>query len=57
VRVRILRDRRFYPFAHRRWSVHYTPGLECSVKRAWGVILVAAGDAVEIDPPPRQPKA
>ena len=53
MRVRILRERRFTPPEERRMSVHYTPGLECTVRRAWGEHLVAAGDAVEIEPPPR----
>jgi len=39
-----------------RVTVHYLAGLELTVKRAWGVALVAAGDAVEIPPKPRQPK-
>jgi hypothetical protein len=56
MRVLILRDRRFIPPGLRRMSVHYTPGLECTVKRAWGALLVAAGDAVEIEPPPRSPR-
>jgi hypothetical protein len=54
VRVRILRDRRFAPPEYRgRVSVHYTAGLELTVKRAWGAALVAAGDALELEPPPR----
>ena len=53
MRVRILRERRFIPPEERRMSVHFTPGLECTVRRAWGERLVAAGDAVEIEPPRR----
>ena len=45
------------PPEHRnRVTVHYTPGLELTVKRAWGAALVANGDAVEIPAPKRQPK-
>jgi hypothetical protein len=53
MRVRILRERRLVPPGLRRISVHYLPGMEVTVKRAWGDVLVASGDAVEIDPPPR----
>jgi len=53
MRVRILRDRRFVPPGLHRFSVHYTPGLEVTVRRSWGALLVAAGDAIEIEPPGR----
>jgi len=53
MRVLILRDRRFTPPGLHRMSVHYTPGLQCTVRRSWGALLVAAGDAVEIEPPSR----
>jgi hypothetical protein len=56
MRVRIVRERRFTPPGLHRMSVHYTPGLECTVKRTWGAILVAAGDAIEIEPPRRDPR-
>ena len=51
MRVRILRERRFIPPNERRISVHYTEGLETTVKREWGELLVANGDAEEIDAP------
>lgn len=53
MRVCILRDRRFVPPGLHRISVHYLPGMELTVRRAWGDLLVAAGDAIEIDPPAR----
>lgn len=52
MRVRILRDRIFTP-EDRRTSVAYKAGMELTVKREWGDILVADGDAEEIAPPTR----
>jgi len=54
MRVRILRERRFVPPENRRITVHYLEGLELTVKRAWGAALVAAGDALELEPPRRK---
>jgi hypothetical protein len=54
VRIRILRERRFIPPEDRRRSIHYLAGLECTVKRAYGLILIADGDAIEIPPPRRK---
>jgi hypothetical protein len=51
MRVRILRDRRFVPPGLRRIAIMYRAGMELTVKREWGELLVAAGDAVELPAP------
>jgi hypothetical protein len=51
--VRVLRERRFYPYGHHRVAVTYLPGMVVSVRRAWGEALVTLGDAKEVATPPR----
>jgi hypothetical protein len=49
MRIRILRDRYFTPAnTSPRLSIRYPAGLETTVKREWGEVLVASGDAEEI---------
>lgn len=56
MRVRIKRDRYFTPPEERRVTLAYKAEMELTVKRAWGELLVAAGDAEEIDVPAREPE-
>ena len=51
--VRIIRERRLYPFAHHRLCVVYRVGSTVPIKRTWGELLIANGDAVEVPTPPR----
>jgi hypothetical protein len=51
--VRIVRERRLFPTADHRVSVHFPEGLVVSVRRAWGETLIRDGDAVEVPTPPR----
>lgn len=55
MRVKLKRDRDFTPADERRVTVAYKAGMEVTVKRAWGDVMVADGDAEEIDPPARDP--
>ena len=55
MRVRMKRTRNFTPPEERRITVKYREKQEYTVKREWGEALVADGDAVEIDPPARDP--
>lgn len=57
MRVRILKDRIFVPPADRRTAVAYKAGMELTVKREWGDLLVADGDAEELSPPKRHEEA
>lgn len=51
--IKLLKDRDFTPPDERRVTVAYKAGMEVSVKRAWGMILIAEGSAEEIATPPR----
>lgn len=51
--VRIIRERRFMVPNDQRVWIHYTVGLEISIKRAWGEALIRDGDAVAIPTPAR----
>jgi len=53
MRVRFLKDRNWTPREDRRLTIAFKAGMEETVKRAWGEQMVAAGDAEEIDAPPR----
>lgn len=55
MRIRMLRDRDYTPKEERRVTMAYTAASEVTIKREWGDELVAAGDAVEIDAPGRDP--
>lgn len=55
MRVRFKRDRNWTPPEERRITVAYENGMELTVKREWGEQMVKDGDAVEIDPPVRDP--
>jgi hypothetical protein len=54
MRIRIKRDRRLVPPDTRNIAVQYRKGDEHTVKREWGDILVADGDAEEIEPANRE---
>jgi len=51
--VKLLRDRDFTPPDNRRITVAYKEGMQLPIKRAWGELLIADGDAEEIDTPNR----
>jgi hypothetical protein len=51
MRIRVLRDRRLVPPNTHNIAVQFTKGGEHTVKREWGDILVADGDAEEIEAP------
>lgn len=53
--IKLLKDRDFTPPDERRVTIAYKAGMELSVKRAWGMILIAEGSAEEISTPPRPP--
>jgi hypothetical protein len=55
MRIRVLRDRRLVPPDTRNIAVQFTKGGEHTVKREWGDILIADGDAEELDAPHRKP--
>lgn len=55
MRVRFKKDRNWTPPEERRITVAYKKGMELTVKREWGERMVKDGDAVEIDPPARDP--
>ncbi len=55
MRVRFKRDRNWTLPEERRITVAYKQGMELTVKREWGEQMVKDGDAVEIDPPARDP--
>ncbi len=53
MRVLFLRDRLWTPAEDRRLTVRYRADSEYTVKRAWGDLMVAAGDCVEVPAPAR----
>ncbi len=53
MRIRMLRTRDWTPPGDRRVTFRYQLGGEYTVRRCWGVALVAAGDAEEIPAPVR----
>jgi hypothetical protein len=55
MRIRVLRDRRLVPPNTHNIAVQYIKGGEHTVKREWGDILVAAGDAEEIEATHHEP--
>lgn len=55
MRARFKQDRNWTPPEERRITVAYKQGMELTVKREWGEQMVMDGDAVEIDPPTRDP--
>lgn len=55
MRVRFERDRNWTPPEERRITVAYKQGMELTLKRAWGEQMVKDGDAVEVEPPARDP--
>lgn len=56
MRVKFKRDRNWTPPEERRITIAYKQGMELTVKRDWGEQMVTDGDAVEIDPPTREPE-
>lgn len=57
MRVKFRRERNWTPPEERRITVKYRAGQEYTVKRDWGIALVAAGDAEEVDAPGRDAQA
>lgn len=55
MRIKILTTRDFTPATERSITLALVVDREMTVKRDWGEELVAAGDAVELDPPARDP--
>jgi hypothetical protein len=45
--VRIVRDRRLYPYRHHKVAVEFKAGQVLPIKIAWAEALIANGDAVE----------
>jgi hypothetical protein len=54
MRIRVLRDRRLVPPDTAKIAVQFKKGGEHTVKREWAELLIANGDAEEIDAPHRK---
>lgn len=52
MRIRMLRDRLFRVPNNRNVSFLYKAGCRYTVKRAWGEMMIADDDAVELEAPP-----
>lgn len=55
MRLRFSDTVNFVPPEDRRITVKFRAGQEYTVKREWAAAIVADGDAVEVDPPQRDP--